>query len=197
MINRRQLVAGLKPLAVTGSLILLTACASTTDLVRDCCYSGKAALTRIEKVQFVMPDGHQVPFGDLNSEFQPQTGLFTSAFDFRKVDIARVTFAPLLPVLPRYDANKDGHLEEPEITVMYIREAAIGLGYEVDHLAVDGVRADAVTVARADVGGLVSYIKYRRDSMTLEAQAIFQDLERVGIDLRTQPDFGGDRRVVL
>ena len=196
MNNRRQLVAALKPLAVIGSLILSTACASTTNLVRDCCYSGKAALTRIEKVQVVMPDGQQVRFGDLYSGFQPQTGLLTSAFDFRKLDIARVTFAPLLPVLPRYDANDDGHLEEPEITVMYIREAAIGLGYEVDHLSVEGVRADAVTVARADIGGLVSYIRDRRGSMTPEAQAIFQDLERLGIDLRTQPDFGGDRRVV-
>ena len=144
-----------------------------------------------------MPDGQQVPFGDLYSGFQPQIGLFTSAFDFRELDIARVTIAPLLPVLPRCDANDAGHLEEPKITVMYIREVAIGLGYDVDHLAVDGVRADAVTVARADIGGLVSYIKDRRDAMTPVAQAIFQDLERLGIDLRTQPDSGGDRRVVL
>jgi len=180
-----------------GLALLLSACASTTDLVRYCCYPGEAVLTRMENVQFVMADGSEASLAETLPGFAPKTGLFTKPFDFRQLDIARVTYASLRPVLPLYDANGDGRLDEPEITVMYLREAAIGLGHEVDHLAVDGEKADAVTVARADVGGLMSYIDANMDAMSEEARAIFRDLELVGLDIRRRAERnGGNRRIV-
>lgn len=178
-----------------GLVLLLSACASTTDLVPHCCYPGEAALARLENVQLVMDDGSVATVAETLPGFAPSTGLFTKPFDFRRLDIARVTYASLQPVLPLYDANGDGRLDEPEITVMYLREAARGLGHEVDHLTVDGERADAITVARADVGGLMSYIERNLDAMPPEAQAIFRDLELVGLDIRRRAERdSGERR---
>jgi hypothetical protein len=192
--QRRTCRAGiLKQAAIASILSLLSAC-STTSLVADCCYDGEAALTRIEGVDLVMADGTSRPFTDVYAGFEPQSGTFTKPFDFRKVRFSLITYDALAVVLPLYDANDDGVLLEPEITVMYIREGAIGMGHSVDHLAVNGKRASAITVARADVGGLMSYIHAHRDQMTPESQAIFRDLERVGLDIRQEGSEGPDRQ---
>lgn len=177
---------------LAGATLLLAACASTTDLVADCCYDGEAALTRIEDVRLVMTDGRKAAFGEIYAGFSPQSGLFTKPFPFREVDISQVTYQALVPVLPLYDANGDDRLQEPELTVLYVREGAIGMGHDVDHLEVAGERADAITVARADVGGLMTFLSRRLDSLDEESQRIFRDLDRVGLDIRQRGSEGPD-----
>jgi len=113
---------------------------------------------------------------------------------FRKTDYALVTYDALAVILPLYDANKNKVIEEPEIAVLYLREGALGMGHDVDHLAVDGKRVDAIMTSRSDVGGLMLYLDARMDSLTPEVQAEFRDMERVGLDIIQRGSEGGDRQ---
>lgn len=172
--------------------LLLAGCASMTEPSPPCCYTGTYTMARLQNVSLVMRGGSSVSFGDVFRGFQPSTGLFATAFPFRKVDIASVVYHALAPVLPIYDANDDGWLEKPELAVLYVREAALGLGKHVDHLAVGGKPVRALVLSQADVGGLVDWVKAHKSEMTPEARAIFSDLVRVGQDKLLKGSEGPD-----
>ena len=180
---------GLLPAAAA---LLLGGCVGSNSLIKDCCYEGDAVLTYLDKVQFVAPDGSVTPFADVYPGYQPQNSVLTKSFPFRREQIARVVYDSLAVVLPLYDANKNGVIEEPEITVLYLREGALGMGHKVDHLAVDGKRAGAITTSRSDVGGLMTYLEARKASLSKEVQAEFNDMERVGLDIIQEHTQGPD-----
>ena len=130
--------------------LFLSACGGSTALIKNCCYDGDAALVHIDQVQFVAPDGSTSKFADIYPDYTPQDSFATKSFPFRKVDYALITYDALAVILPLYDVNKNGFLEEPEITVLYLREGALGMGHAVDHLAVDEKRVDAITTSRSE-----------------------------------------------
>ena len=78
----------------------------------------------------------------------------------------------------------------PELTVLYEREAAIGLGHDEDHLAVNGQPVRALQTASADVAGLLNFVAAHGGRLQPEQQAIFRDLERLGRDLRSRGSEG-------
>ena len=168
---------------LAAAALLLGGCVGATSLIRDCCYEGDAALVHLDEVEFVAADGSVSSFADVYPGFEVQESLLTTSFPFRKEQISRVTYDALVAILPLYDANKNGYIEEPEITVLYLREGAIGMGREVDHLAVGGKRVDAITTSRSDVGGLMSYLDAREDSLSKDVRAEFRDMERLGLDI--------------
>ncbi len=180
-------------LLVAASLFL-GACVGSTSLIKSCCYEGDAALVHLDRVQFVAPDGTTSTFDDIYPGFMPQDSFATKSFPFRKVNNALITYDSLTVILYLYDANKNGFLEEPEITVLYLREGALGMGHKVDHLTVDGKRVDAIMTSRSDVGGLMRYLDARMDSLTPEVQAEFRDMERVGLDIIQRGSEGPDRQ---
>ncbi len=164
-------------------LTTLASCASTTEPIPPCCYTGEVELAYVRDVQLALSDGSKVGFLQAFPGYESQSGLFTTAFPFNEVEIAQVTYGVLRPVLPQYDANENGNLEEPELTVLYIREGALGLGLNVNHLTTDK-RVDALVLPAGEVGGLVRYVNSNLDRMTPPAQDIFKKLKLVGIDLR-------------
>ncbi len=172
--------------------LLLGACVGSSSLIKNCCYDGNAALVHLDKVQFVAPDGARSTLNDIYPGFAIQDSLATNSFPFRKVRYAQITYDSLAVLMPLYDANKNGLLEEPELTVLYLREGALGMGHKVDHLAVDGKRVNAITTSRADEGGLMIYLDARMDALTPEVQAEFRDLERVGLDIVQRGSEGRD-----
>ena len=178
-------------LLIAASLSL-GACVGSTSLIKNCCYEGDAALIHLEKVQFVAADGGISGMKENYPGFKMQDSFLTKSFPFQKVQYALVTYDSLAVLMPLYDANKNGYLEEPEITVLYLREGALGMGRKVDHLAVDGKRVNAITTSRADVGGLMLYLDARMDSLTPEVQREFRDLERVGLDIIQRGSEGPD-----
>jgi hypothetical protein len=184
-------VLGLLLVAISLSL---AGCGGSTSLIRDCCYEGDAVLTHLDRVQFVAPDGTTSSFDDIYPGYTPQDSFATKSFPFRKVQYSLITYDALAVILPLYDANKNGLLEEPEITVLYLREGALGMGHKVDHLAVDGKRVDAIMTSRSDVGGLMRYLDARMESLTPEVQAEFRDMERVGLDIIQRGSEGADRQ---
>jgi hypothetical protein len=172
----------------------LGACVGSNSLIKNCCYEGEVALVYLNRVEFVAPDGTVSAFEDIYPGYKAQDSFATKSFPFMKVQYALVTYDALAVIFPLYDANKNGYLEEPETTVLYLREGAIGMGHKVDHLAVDGKRVDAITTSRSDVGGLMLYLDAREDSLTPEIQAEFRDLERVGLDYIQRGSEGADRQ---
>lgn len=187
-------------LAGTGALLLLSlsSCAFTTEPIEPCCYKGDFELAHVRDVNLVLSDGSRVPFSQAFPGYQPQLGIFTTAFPFREVRISQVTYGALRPVLPQYDANESTVLQEPELTVLYIREAALGLGLNVDHLAANE-RVDALVLPASEIGGLVRYVNDNRSRMTPEAQQIFKELALVGIDQRSKgsENDGSDNMIVV
>ena len=164
-------------------LLALSGCGTTTEPVAPCCYSGEVALARASDVYLALEDGGKVSFPQAFPGFEPQTGIFTTALPFQKAEVSDVLYASLLPVLPQYDANGDGWIESPELTVLYIREAAIGLGHSVSYVGVNP-RADALVLSQAETGALVRYVNDNRHRMTPAAQTVFRELVLVGQDLR-------------
>ncbi len=180
---------------LAATTLLLGGCVGSTTLIKDCCYEGDAVLVYLDKVAFVAPDGSTSTFADIYPGFASQDSVLTKSFPFRKTQISLITYDSLAVVLPLYDANKNGFMEEPEITVLYLREGALGMGHKVDHLTVDGKRVDAIMTSRSDVGGLMNYLDAREDSLSEEVQAVFRDMERVGLDIIQRGSEGRDRQV--
>jgi hypothetical protein len=179
---------------LAAAAIFLGACVGSTSLIKDCCYEGDAVLVHLDEVQFVAPNGTVSSFENIYPAFTRQDSFATTSFPFRKARYSLITYDSLAVILPLYDANKNGLIEEPEIVVLYLREGALGMGHQVDHLAVDGKRVDAIMTSRSDVGGLMNYLDRRKDDLSPEVQAEFRDMERVGLDFIQRGSEGADRQ---
>lgn len=180
-------------IAATGIMALaiaLAGCKASTNLVRPCCYKGNVALTHLLDTKLVLENGATVAFGDVFADFGADSDAFARVFPFEKADIGLVTFASLRDVLPRYDTNDDRILEEPELTALYVQEAARGLGYAVVRIEPGG--DGAIVTSRADVSALVRFVDRHAHEMAKPQQRIFRDLYWLGIEVDTLPHFFTD-----
>ena len=176
----------------TGALgILLAGCGASTDLTRPCCYEGEVTLTHLADTRLVLESGASVPFGEVFSGFDAGPSPLGRGFPFEKADMGLVTFASLRDVLPRYDANADRILQEPELTVLYVQEAARGLGYPVVGIERNG-GSGAIATSRADVSALVRFVERNVHEMARPQRKIFRDLYWLGLEVRTLPHFFDD-----
>ncbi len=171
----------------------LVACTSSTEIRTPCCYTGDVTLAKLESVYLVLKDDREIPFETVFVGFESQTGIFTTTFPDRRIDIARVVYASLAAVLPAYDANGDGWIQTPELTVLYIHEAAIGMGHEVEYIGVNP-KVSALSTSAADFGGLMEYVKRNEAAMSEQARQIFTDLDRVGQDWLLRGSENADKR---
>lgn len=171
--------------------ITLAGCKPSANLVQPCCYDGDVALTHLVDTQLTLEDGTTVAFGDVFSGFSADTDSFGRIFPFRKADIGLVTFASLRDLLPEYDANEDRILEEPELTALYVQEAARGLGYPVVRIEPSGGNG-AIATSRADVSALVQFVERHAHEMAKPQQKIFRDLYWLGVEVDTLPHFFDD-----
>ena len=177
--NRWQPRTRLKP-AVLAAALLLAGCAGTGEPATPCCYQGELTRARAVDVYLALAGGGKLSLAEaLPGIGAGDVGPLGPQLPFSSAEIALVTLGSLKPVLPRYDANGDGFIQEPELTVMYIREAAIGLGHEVDHVGVNP-RADAIVLPESETRGLARFVDRNLFRMTRGAQAIFRDLVFLG-----------------
>lgn len=123
-----------------------------------------------------MDDGSERPFADVYKGFESQNSNFPTQFPFRRINISGLVYDVLTVVFPEYDANRNGFIEEPELTVLYLREGAIGMNFKVSRLVVDE-QVVALQTSLADVGGLVSYIDAHKAGMSKEAQTLFREID--------------------
>lgn len=188
MSEQRRIVTSM---AMAVLAVALVGCKPSTNLVRPCCYKGEVALLHLADTTLVLEDGATVAFGDVFSDFSADSDSFARVFPFEKADIGLVTFQSLRDVLPAYDANDDRILEEPELTALYVREAARGLGYPVVRIEPSGGNG-AIATSRADVSGLVRFVERHVHEMATPQQRIFRDLYWLGIEVDTLPHFFAD-----
>lgn len=177
--------------ALAGSILAalsaasLSGCGSTETIERPSTYVGDISEAFLRDLYLESGDGKRVAIADAFPGYRPQTGFLTTPLPFRRVAVADIVYEAAKPVARYYDenANDNGYLEGPELLVLYIREGAIGLGVDVDYVGINP-RVDALATSAADTGGLVDYVNGNRDRMTESAQAIFVDIDRIGLDRR-------------
>jgi hypothetical protein len=181
------------PIAAFVFVVLLVAgCASPQAIRRPCCYEGQLTLAHLEQVRFVMNDGSEQAFAHVYKGFEPQDQDFPTQFPIKKINISGLVYQVLSVVFPEYDANKNGFIEEPEFAVMYLREGAIGMKFNVSHLAVEG-KVYALQTSLADVGGLVSYINKNRSGMSKEAQSLFNEIDYLSTQIKRRGTEAADQ----
>ena len=179
---RRTLAAA----AMTVLGIVLSGCDASTELVKPCCYRGDVALTHLVDTRLTLENGSTVAFDEVFTGFSADPVPLARVFPFRVADIRLVTFASLRNVLPKYDANGDRFLQEPELTALYVHEAARGLGHPVARIDPSG-RGGAVATSQADVSALVRFVERKLHEMARPQRRIFYDLRRLGDELQRVP----------
>ena len=171
--------------------IALAGCGASTNLNKPCCYKGDVALTHLGDTRLTLENGATVAFGDVFIGFSADPVPLGRVFPFVKADIGLVTFASLRGVLPKFDANEDRILQEPELTALYVHEAARGLGYPVARIDPSG-SSGAIVTSRADVSALVRFVERHVHEMAQPQQKIFRDLYWLGLEVDTLPHFFTD-----
>ena len=144
------------------------------------------ALTRLADTRLTLENGTTVAFGEVFRDFKAKSGRLARVFPFRSADIRLVDFASLRKVLPKYDANEDHYLQEPELTALYVHEAARGLGFAVVRVNPSGATG-AIATSSADVSELMRFIDRHLHEMAPPQRRIFYDLYRLGRELRPRP----------
>lgn len=178
--------------AATLTALLTIGCAAPNALVRPCCYEGELTLAHLDEVRFVMNDGSRLPFDKVFPGFEPQEQEITTPFPFRKVNISGLVYDVLSVVFPEYDANKNGFIEEPELTVLYLREGALGMGFKVSHLEVKE-RVVALQTSDAEAGGLVGYVQANQGDMKKDARALFGEIDYLAAQIRRRGQEAADQ----
>ena len=175
-------------IATTVLAVALGGCKPSANLVRPCCYNGDVALVHLADTRLTLEDGSTVAFGDAFPDFDTASDSFGRVFPFRKADLGFDTFASLRDVLPKHDANGDGILETPELTALYVTEAARGLGYPVTGIVPSGA-GGAIATSRADESALVRFVERHVHEMAKPQQRIFRDLYWLGVEVEALPHF--------
>ncbi len=166
---------------------LSAGCGSTDEIHIPSTYVGDITQAHLEDIYLATKDGKKLPFREVFANFEPQTGIFTTALPFRKFAVADIIYEIAQPVAAYYDAkaNNNGYLEGPELLVLYIRESAIGLGHDMDYLGTNP-RFNALATSNADTGGLMEFVKRNSKDMTEHARQLFVDLVQIGLDRRNR-----------
>ena len=185
MIEARRVLTAIPPLVLA---LALAGCGASTSLVRPCCYAGDVTVTHLADTRLTLEDGATVAFGEVFPDFRPDPATFARVFPFEKADIGLVTLASLRGILPAYDANGDRILQKPELTALYVREAARGLGYPVAGIEPGGGNG-AIATSRADESALVRFVEQHVQEMAKPQQRIFRDLHWLGLEVDTLPHF--------
>lgn len=146
----------------------------------------------LKDVRFVMDDGSELPFEEVFTGFYAQDRRVTTPLPFRRVNISGLVYDVLSVVFPTYDANNNGFIEEPELTVLYLREGGLGMGFKIAHLKVKE-RVLALQTSKADVGGLVSYVNANRADMNKEARALFREIDHLATQIRRRGQEAADQ----
>lgn len=183
------------PASLLAVVIGLGAWASSSVASLRCCYSGDVVDARAAAVQVKLEDGRKVAFGELFPDFEPSGSLFTLMYPVYRLDIARVVYPHLAVKFINYDANDNGFIEEPELNVLFMEEAARGLDHPIAHLGGND-RLRAVFVSAGDIDGLIRFVNRHRPEMKPEAQQTFDEIDLLRIDFRldgTQPGEQGNR----
>lgn len=178
-------------LAVT---LMLGAWSPMSSASLRCCYNGDVADMHAADIEVKLEDGRTVSFGELFPDFTSSSSFFPLFYPVYRLDIARVVYAHLAIKFIDYDANDNGFIEEPELNVLFMEEAARGLADPTAQLGGEN-RLRAVYVSPGDIDGLIRLVNRRRSDMKPDARKTFEEIELLRRDFRldgTEPGEQGD-----
>ena len=179
-------------LLLIGVVLIVAGCASPNEIRKPCCYEGDLTLAPLQQVRLVMDDGSEKEFEQVFKGFYAQDRSLPTQFPVNRIGISGLVYDVLSVVFPQYDANKNGFMEEPEMTVLYVRESALGMGFKVSHLKVDD-RVIALQTSAADEGGLVTFARTHRAEMTKEAQSLFGEIDYLTVQIQRRGTEAADQ----
>jgi hypothetical protein len=174
--------------------LLLGAWSPMSSATLRCCYTGDVLEAQAADVEVKLEDGHVTSFGELFPDFERSTSFFPLFYPVYRLDIARVVYAHLAIKFINYDANDNGFIEEPELNVLFMEEAARGLDHPVAQLGGES-RLRAIFVSPGDIDGLIRLVNRHRSEMKPDARKTFDEIDLLRIDFRldgTQPGEQGD-----
>jgi len=137
-----------------------------------------------------MENGERKSYTEVLPGLTSDRSVFTFPVAFDEADDTELAAYPSLEqVLPSYHANGNQWIEKPELVVLYLREIARGLGQPVKAIELEET-VGALVLPQTEVGGLTRYLRDVPTRMTPDVQAMFNDLELLGMDLRSLPAGG-------
>ena len=172
--------------------LLLAAWSPMSSASLRCCYSGDVVEMKLADVEVKLEDGRLVAFGELFPDFTPSTSFFTLFFPVYRLDIARVVYPHLAVKFVAYDANANGFIEEPELTVLYMEEVVRGLDQAIAHLGGENPLR-AIFASNGDIDGLMRLVDRRRSEMKPEVRMTFDELDLLRIDFRLDGTVPGEQ----
>lgn len=175
--------------------LALSACGSNNDIVRDCCYQGPAAAARLDTLSFTLEDGSVVPVASALPGLAARPAPGGARYPVREVELNLVVQDELWRLFREYDVNQSTHVEQPELTVLYLREAARGLGVPVAHVGA-GQPVGALDTSAADIMGLVQFVDDNRRRMNRTGQRVFAEMDSQRDWKRAMKSFGTDSPLV-
>ena len=187
----RNLLTVVSLLAFT---LVLGAWAPMSSASLRCCYSGDSIELQAADVEVKLEDGRMVSFGELFPDFTPSTSFFTLNYPVYRLNIAAVVYPHLASKFIEYDANDNGFIEEPELTVLFMQEAARGLDQPVTQLGGER-RLRAIFLSTGDIDGLIRLVNRHRSEMKPAARKTFDEIDLLRRDFRidgTEPGEQGD-----
>ena len=177
------------------TLVAAGGCQSNQALVMPCCYAGPVTLARLADLDLVLASGRTLRFGEalpgLTTSHAP---VVRSPAILDEFYIARVGSRPLAVALAPHDANRNGRLEEPELTAFYVWEAARGAGHDVVELRSGGSPVGALQTSVADLGSLLAYVSRYRERFAPRTAELFRAVEREAEQQRIESLDGGESR---
>lgn len=180
--------------SVLAAALILAAWSPMSFATLRCCYSGDVVDTKVTDVEVKLEDGRTVTFGELFPDFTSSSSFFPLFYPVYRLDIARVVYPHLAVKFIGYDANDNGFIEEPELNVLFMEEAARGFDHAVTQLGGD-TRLRAVFVSPGDIDGLIRLVNRRRSEMKPDARKTFEEIELLRRDFRldgSEPGEQGD-----
>ena len=184
------------PLKTIGPLLacvlLLAGWAPTSAAAQQCCYHGDSPQLDAADVEVKLEDGRTVNFGALFPEFESSTSFFPLYYPVFRLAISRVVYAHLFAKFIVYDANENGFIEEPELTVLYMEETARGLDKSVSQLGADKPLR-AVFVSPGDIDGLIRLVNRHRPDMKPDARKTFDEIELLRREFRLDGTWPGEQ----
>ena len=179
-------------IALLSAAFLCSAWPLVSAASLQCCYSGDVVHSPAAEVEVKLKDGRTVSFGELFPDFETSTSFFKLMYPVYRLDIARVVYPHLAVKFIEYDANNNGHIEEPELNVLYMEEAARGLDHPVTQLG-GTARVRAVFVPPGDIDGLIRLVERHRADMNPDARKTFDEIELLRIDFRLDGTVPGEQ----
>jgi hypothetical protein len=166
---------------------VLLGCGANETLTPDPTFQGKLTLARLQAVQIAMEDGSAVPLDDVLVGFRPSSRLIVGGFPGGRYrwDIGLVPTRRYQLLFRGYDSNRNDILDQPEMAVMYVQEASLGLGHPVTHLSYMNVRIEALQLATADIGGLMEFIQANSRNFDPETRQLFRDMTWIAERIRS------------